>query len=192
MSFFTCTDFGESTRAAIVKKLFDRYDELYVEWLVGTHGDLDLGSVIHRDTCVNNTWYEAETLCRVFSADLLFTWFDRITVHRWLYDRHGMTELPKRKTIHHPVVVSFQRARTYQMHGPSGEVEHVGEIFDSNSDNSIDSDSDNSFGSDSEDIPHLEPQNQAFINNITGKRTVERAPRRSERLKKQREFYYGF
>ena len=181
MSFLTYSDFGESTRAVIVKTLFDRYDELYMEWLVGTHGDCDLGQVIYTDRWVKRTWYEAKTLASVYCEDLLFTWFDRITVHRWLHDRHGMTELPKRKTIHHPLVLSFQgRARTYKMHGPSGEVEHVN------------SDSDNSFGSDSEDIPHLEPQNQAFINNITGKRTVEHAPRRSARIKKQRDFYYGF
>ena len=181
MTFLTYRDFGESTRAAIVKKLFDRYDELYVEWLVGTHGDCDLGQVIYSDRWVNRTWYEAETLSRVYCEELLFTWFDQITVHRWLHDRHGMSELPKRKTIHHPVVVSFQRARTSTLGFTIPCALPV--------------------------IPVLEPIRRFKRHNVCDLEElsaseefdlesvalpVEPVVRRSKRVKVQREFYYGY
>ena len=174
MTFLTCGDFGESTRAAIVKKLFDRYDILYGEWLTG-QSDSDLGQVIYNDAWVNRTWYEAECLSRVYCKELLFTWFDTITVHRWLWTRHGMTELPKRKTIYHYTTsgLRLQRSRPRDLEVDS-------ECSDSDSEFSFD------------DMPVLEPQNQAFVNNILGAHPVEHEPRRSTRAKKQTEFYYGF
>ena len=45
---------------------------------------------------------------------------------------------------------------------------------------------------DDDSIPVLEPQNQAFVNVILGIGSDAHAPRRSARVKKQREFYYGF
>jgi hypothetical protein len=124
------------------KKIYDRMDVVYSEWQSGKYRNKDLRRALEDD------WDVIAMTCRWRQITN-----DNITPDDWAAERQGVDELDylNNRTIPRlePIAL-FQRARTFSMHGPSGEVEHV-----------------------------IEPM-------------AGRAPRRSTRAKKQREFYCGF
>jgi hypothetical protein len=154
MSLYGFTEFGNETRDKFRDTIFERMDTVFSNWLYGEYDDCELDYIIENDLEVRSMCSIYESLWATFRVGINY-----VDKFDWLESR-GMSHFPTRasrvvsidnRTIPRLAPIAlFQRARTFSMHGPSGEVEHV-----------------------------VEPM-------------TERAPRRSTRAKKQREFYYGF
>ncbi len=167
------SDFSFSTRQEVIKQIYEAYDVVFNEWLAGEYDPLEtLKEAMIYDDKATDLRDVHWTLWNYYPMDRVhYNEYWCPGPEDWLKYNSNMTQWPTRdyrtgqffgvKTfsvalpVALPVAIPvlepiWQRARTFSMHGPSGEVEHV-----------------------------VEPM-------------TERAPRRSTRAKKQREFYYGF
>jgi hypothetical protein len=149
---FGYTDFDFETRSEIVDKFFARCDTVFSNWLAGEYASYcSLEDAICDDPEARDLKDIHWCLYCHFTGDYDGKYYNYLEASDWLVEHMGMTQWPTRVSR---VVPQFQSARTFSMHGPSGEVEHV-------------------------------PVVQYA-------RPVAHVARRSTRVKKQREFYYGF
>ena len=168
LPIFGYTNFNPETRVELVEKIFGRMSTIYSNWLYGEYKDASLRDCIECDPEVRDMQGLHWCLWCHFTGDYSGVGYYCPDAHDWLAEKLESATWPTRATrvvgTNNIVVSLFQRAGSvcaFSMHGPSGEVEHVGELM-------------------TVAVEHvIEPM-------------TERAPRKSARNKKQREFYYGF
>lgn len=150
-------DFSYSTRQEIVNQIYVAYDVVFKEWLAGKYDP--------RQTLKEAMLYDDKAIDLRDVHWTLWNYYPTDRVHYneywcpgpedWLKYNTNMTQWPTR-------VDNFQGARTFSMHGPSGEVCPIPVALPVGG---VDSDSEI---------------------------TVGHVPRRSTRAKRQTEFYYGY
>jgi hypothetical protein len=159
-SLFGYTDFQPETRVELAQKIFARMNTVFSNWLAGEYKNPVLKEVLEDDVEVNNLQDLYWCLWCHFNGNCSGLGYYCPDAHDWLAEEMEMTQWPTRVT--RVTMPDFQRARTFSMHGPNGEVIHVNTV------------------------PKPHSSRALFIDN------VEQVSRRSTRAKKQREFYYGF
>ena len=150
------TNFSMCTRHELNKEIMKAYDVVYSNWLAGEYDPSEaLSEAMLFDKKARDLRDLHYCLWEVFPQDRLYRDYWCPAPKDWLRFQ-GMTEWPTR-------VVNFYGARTFSMHGPSGEVERVSDLT-------------------SMAIPVLEPIRRDSVS----------VARRSKRVKYARDFYYGY
>ena len=185
------TSFTNKQRNDMIETIFERMDSVFGNWNSGEYGsDCErdtLESVMDNDFELCDLLHVFHCLHVTFRPDLC-KYDYMVSMDDWMAERHMELRIPSGPRRLSVIGHRFLRARPGQYYlDISGVCTRLRQVGDSDSE-SYDSDSDFSF----DDMPDLEPQNQAFVNNILGVRSVEHKPRRSTRVKRQTDFYYGF
>jgi len=148
------TEFSDETRDMFLKRIYDRMDTIFGNWLYGEYEYCDLRCAIESDGDVNHLCYLYDLLHDTFRFDVNKR-YNMIGVKQWLWVRHALDHYPTREM------------RKYYVHGPDGEVQRV-------------------------PCEVARPVDFCPIPVALPVESVEHEPRRSTRVKRQTEFYYGF
>lgn len=183
------SDFSWSTRQEVVKQIYEAYDVVFNEWLAGNYDPLEsLKEAMIYDDKANDLRDVHWTLWNYYPADRSDCdeyWCPK--PDDWLKYNSNMTKWPTRDYR----TGQFFGARTFSMHGPSGEVEPIPvalpvalpvaipvlQPIRQTKRRKV-------------DLEELTPSEEFDLESVA--LPVEPVVRRSKRVKYARDFYYGY
>ena len=161
------SDFLFSTRQEVIKQIYEAYDVVFNKWLAGEYDPTESlrEAMVYDDkaTDLRDVHWTLWSYYPDDRSDCQEYWCPK--PDDWLKYHSNMTMWPTRDYR----TGQFFGARTFFMHGPSGEVESIPVALPVALPVAI---------------PTLQPIKRAL--------PVEQVARRSNRVKRQREFYYGY